>query len=76
MYEIGSPTGVLTYVSVGVASKLQEDMVNISNKLSEYRKNRSKMDLILNKYEELDKGKQIQKKFNLKLDSLPNRDEI
>jgi uncharacterized protein len=67
MYEIGSPTGVLTYVSVGVASKLQEDMVNISNKLSEYRKNRSKMDLILNKYEELDKGKQIQKEIQLKI---------
>ena len=67
MYEIGSPAGVLTHVSVGVASKLRERIVNISKKLGEYRKNRTKMDMALTKYDKLDKGKQLPKEIEQKI---------
>jgi hypothetical protein len=67
MYEIGSPAGVMTHVSVGVASKLRERMVNISKKLGEYRKNRTKLDRVLTKYDKLDKGKRFPKEIERKI---------
>jgi len=67
MYEIGSPAGVLTHVCIGVASKLRERVVNISKKLGEYRKNRTKMDMALTKYDKLDKGKQLPKEIEQKI---------
>jgi hypothetical protein len=70
MYEIGSPAGVITHVSVGVASKLRERMVNISKKLDEYSKNRTKMDMVLTKYDQLDKAKQLPKEIERKIRTL------
>jgi hypothetical protein len=70
MYEIGSPAGVTTHVSVGVASKLRERMVNISKKLDEYSKNRTKMDMVLTKYDKLDKAKQLPKEIEQKIRTL------
>ena len=70
MYEIGSPAGVITHVSVGVASKLRERMVNISKKLDEYSKNRTKMDMVLTKYDKLDKAKQLPKEIEQKIRTL------
>jgi uncharacterized protein (DUF342 family) len=67
MYEIGSPAGTITNVTVGVASKLRERMATISKKLDEYRENRSKMDMALTKYDNLDKGKQLPKEIERKI---------
>ena len=67
MYEIGSPAGVITHVTVGAASKLRERIVTISKKLVEYRENGSKMDLALAKYDNLDKGKQLPKEIERKI---------
>ena len=67
MYEIGSPAGVITNVTVGVASKLRERMATISKKLGEYRENGSKIDLALTKYDNLDKGKQLPKEIDRKI---------
>jgi len=67
MYEIGSPAGVITHVTVGAAPKLRERMVTISKKLGEYRENGSKMDLALTKYDNLDKGKQLPKEIERKI---------
>lgn len=67
MYEIGSPAGVITNVTVGVASKLRERMATISKKLDEYRENGSKMDMALTKYDNLDKGKQLPKEIERKI---------
>ena len=73
MYEIGSPAGVITHVRVGVASKLRERMVNISKKLGEYRKNKTKMDMFLTKYDKLDKGKQHPKEIERKIRTLTKK---
>ena len=70
MNEIGSPAGVITLVSIGVASKLRERMVDISKKLGEYRKDRAKMDMVLMKYDKLDKGKEFPKEIELKIRTL------
>jgi len=67
MYEIGSPAGVITNVTVGVASKLRERMVKISKKLGECRENGAKMDMALTKYDNLDKGKKLSKEFERKI---------
>ena len=67
MYEIGSPAGVITNVTVGVASKLRERMVKISKKLAECRANGAKMDMALTKYDNLDKGKKLPKEFERKI---------
>jgi hypothetical protein len=42
-------------------------MVNISKKLGECRKNRTKMDMVLTKYDKLDKGKQLPKEIEQKI---------
>jgi hypothetical protein len=73
MYEIGSPAGVITHVSVGVATKLREHLVNISKKLGEYSENRAKMDMALTKYDQLDKGKQFSKEIERKIRTLTNQ---
>jgi len=67
MYEIGSPAGVITNVTVGVASKLRERIVKISKKLGECRENGAKMDMALTKYDNLDKGKKLPKEFERKI---------
>jgi len=67
MYEIGSPAGVITNVTVGVASKLRQRMVTISKKQGECRENGSKMDMALTKYDNLDKGKQLPKEIERKI---------
>ncbi len=73
MYEIGSPAGAITHVSVGVATKLRERLVNISKKLDEYSENRAKMDMALTKYDQLDKGKQFSKEIERKIRTLTNQ---
>jgi len=73
MYEIGSPAGVITHVSVGVATKLREHLVNISKKLGEDRKNKTKMDMFLTKYDKLDKGKQHPKEIERKIRTLTKK---
>jgi len=66
MNEIGSPAGVITHVSAGAVSKHRERMVNISKELSACRKNKVKIDMVLTKFNKLNKGNQIPKEIEQK----------
>ena len=70
MNEIGSPAGIITHVSVGVASEFRKRFVDISKKLAEYRKSRVTMDMTLVKYDKLGKDKTMPGELLRKLETL------
>jgi len=70
MNEIGSPAGIITHVSVGVASEFRERFLEISRKLAEYRKSKIKMNMTLAKYDKFGKDKTIPGEFSRRLETL------
>ncbi len=70
MNEIGSPAGIITHVSVGVAPELKERFLDISKKLAEYRKTKIKINMTLAQYEKLVKDKTIPGGLLHKLETL------
>ncbi len=70
MNEIGSPAGIITHVSVGVASELRERYVDITKKLAEYRKSKIKMNMTLAKYDKFGKDKPMPGELLRKLETL------
>ncbi|MBW1780491.1 MAG: DUF342 domain-containing protein [Deltaproteobacteria bacterium] len=70
MNEIGSPAGIVTHVSVGVASEFRERYVEISKKLAEYRKSKVKMNIALSKHDNIGKDKKMPPGLKRKLETL------
>jgi len=70
MNEIGSPAGIVTHVSVGVASEFRERFVEISKKLAEFRKSKVRINIALSKYDNLGKDKTIPDALLRKLEML------
>ncbi|MCF8146062.1 MAG: FapA family protein [Deltaproteobacteria bacterium] len=70
MNEIGSPAGIVTHVSVGVASEFRERFVEISKKLAEFRKSKVRINVALSKYDNLGKDKTIPDALLRKLEML------
>ncbi|MFO7987184.1 MAG: FapA family protein [Desulfatiglandaceae bacterium] len=70
MHEIGSPAGIMTHVSVGVALEFREKLVDISKKLAEYKKRKIRLNMALAKYDKLGKDKTIPDDLLRKLETL------
>ena len=70
MNEIGSPAGIITHVSVGVAPKFREKLADISKKLDGYRKSKVKADRVLAKCDKPGKEKTMSREFLRKLEVL------
>jgi len=70
MNEIGSPAGIITHVSVGVASEYRERFVDITKKSAEYRKSKVEMNMLSVKYDKFSKDKSMTGEVLRKLETL------
>ena len=70
MDEIGSPVGIITQLSVGVAPKFRERFLDVSKKLTGYRNSKVKADKLLAKFDKSGKGKTMRGEFLHKLETL------
>ena len=68
--EIGSPAGILTQVSVGVAPEVRERFADLSKRLAEYRKNKLRTNIALSRFDGPGKDQTIPSGLLRKLETL------